>query len=920
MRPLFLLTMALCFLSALPARGDIPRMISYQGIVTDTAGTPIPDGTYTITFRLYVIPGGGTRIWEEQKTMQLRRGLISTTLGDQALFGSSVDFTQPYWLGIQIGADPEMQPRIRLTASGYSIRAEKSDTSMFAMAAPTPAVVDSSRIAGAVPDNSITGARILDGTIQRVDVDPSFKAPRADTADFALVGTVSGNAGGDLTGTYPNPAIASGAVSTQKLADNSITSVKIVDGVVGTSDMADGTVTSPKIADGTVATVDLANAAVTTPKIVDGAITAPKIPTGQVVKSLNGVRDNIMLTATGGATITSNGDTITITAGSGGGGTGVQGVQNTNNTLDVMNPSGPTVTVNVKSSGITTTQLADNAVTSGKISDGTVSTIDLALASVTNDRIADNAVTASKIADGSIVSADIADAAVTMPKINQSGAMVGQVMKWTGTAWAPASDSAGGPPSGSAGGDLSGTYPGPTIANNAITSAKIQDGSVGTSDITDNAVNSAKITDLSIGSADIATGAVTSAKILDGSVQRVDVASNFKAPLADTSDFARSATLAFPYSDSTSSAGAAFSATNTQTGGAAWGIYGQSNSIIGLGLYGIASATTGQNYGVWGGSNSPSGRGVYGIAPTYGVHGNAFATTGTNYGVYGQSSSLSGHGVYGNATATTGLNYGVYGQSSSNFGRGVYGNATATTGPTTGVYGLSNSTDGYGVFGSAPTYGVFGAGGLYGLYGLAIAGTGENYGVFGQTASASGYAGYFQGRLHVTGTLSKGGGSFKIDHPLDPANKYLYHSFVESPDMMNIYNGNVVLDANGEASVQLPEWFEALNRDFRYQLTCIGAFAPVFIGEEILANRFKIAGGKQGMKVSWQVTGIRKDAFAEKHRIPVEEEKQGEERGRYMHPEAFGLAKEMAIPSNQLPKGFTHPAERDDHRPVVGEK
>ena len=60
--------------------------------------------------------------------------------------------------------------------------------------------------------------------------------------------------------------------------------------------------------------------------------------------------------------------------------------------------------------------------------------------------------------------------------------------------------------------------------------------------------------------------------------------------------------------------------------------------------------------------------------------------------------------------------------------------------------------------------------------------------------------GEFIGDVDVTGTLTKSAGSFKIDHPLDPENKYLSHSFVESPDMMNIYNGNVVLDATGEAS------------------------------------------------------------------------------------------------------------------------
>ena len=109
--------------------------------------------------------------------------------------------------------------------------------------------------------------------------------------------------------------------------------------------------------------------------------------------------------------------------------------------------------------------------------------------------------------------------------------------------------------------------------------------------------------------------------------------------------------------------------------------------------------------------------------------------------------------------------------------------------------------------------------------------------------AASGYAGYFSGKVHVTGTLSKAGGSFIIDHPLDPANKYLSHSFVESPDMKNIYDGIAVLDADGRADVELPDWFQALNRDFRYQLTCVGAFAPVYVAEEMHDNRFQIAGG-----------------------------------------------------------------------------
>src|SRR6476620_10933234 len=182
--------------------------------------------------------------------------------------------------------------------------------------------------------------------------------------------------------------------------------------------------------------------------------------------------------------------------------------------------------------------------------------------------------------------------------------------------------------------------------------------------------------------------------------------------------------------------------------------------------------------------------------------------------------------------------------------------------------------------------------------------------------SSSGYAAILNGKVKITGNLEKAGGSFKIDHPLDPANKYLCHAFVESPDMKNVYDGVVVLDDKGEAEIELPDWFGILNKDFRYQITAIGAPGPnLYIAEEILdtittstkhgshhdndgyddsgddnnnnRSRFKIAGGTSAMKVSWQVTGIRKDPWASAHRIQVEEDKPDKERGYYIHPDLY---------------------------------
>ena len=107
--------------------------------------------------------------------------------------------------------------------------------------------------------------------------------------------------------------------------------------------------------------------------------------------------------------------------------------------------------------------------------------------------------------------------------------------------------------------------------------------------------------------------------------------------------------------------------------------------------------------------------------------------------------------------------------------------------------------------------------------------------------------------------------------------------------MMNVYNGNATLDASGAAWIDLPAYFQALNRDFRYQLTAIGGPGPnLYIAQEVQNNRFQIAGGGPGLRVSWQVTGIRQDAYANANRIVVEAEKPAGERGTFLHPEAFG--------------------------------
>jgi hypothetical protein len=248
------------------------------------------------------------------------------------------------------------------------------------------------------------------------------------------------------------------------------------------------------------------------------------------------------------------------------------------------------------------------------------------------------------------------------------------------------------------------------------------------------------------------------------------------------------------------------------------------------------------------------------------------------FGGPGVSDNPGGSGVFGK---------GGPGSKTQNGGAGVEASGGDTDDDSTGTPGFGgilhggsarNGSGGIGVHAE----GGFGSGtGHRGGTGLfAAGGVGEN-------GAPLGLAAELDGDVTITGNLSKGGGSFKIDHPLDPENKYLYHSFVESPDMMNIYNGTATTDGSGEATVTLPDWFEALNQDFRYQLTVIGTFAQAIVEQKVKDNRFVIKTNAPNVEVSWQVTGIRHDAYANKHRIPVEEDKPADERGKYLHPDAF---------------------------------
>jgi hypothetical protein len=377
------------------------------------------------------------------------------------------------------------------------------------------------------------------------------------------------------------------------------------------------------------------------------------------------------------------------------------------------------------------------------------------------------------------------------------------------------------------------------------------------------------------------------------------------------------------------------------TSGTTYGVAGEAQSTSGIGVGGFSFATTGTTYGVYG-SNASPGSGVYGTSPLTGVEG-----ASPYVGVYGTSSgsSVAGAGigkagVWGDTGGGVGFFTGVLGTADDKTA-GFFLNAGLDD-PT--IY-AENELDDFGAvlfqgyMTGVSTFATIGdpgcnvgfiaiqlgQGGMSSCDNYTIAGgdNGDTYinatndeavhlrvnSVEALTATIGAIT--IPGNLYVGGTKN-----FRIDHPLDPANKFLFHAAIESSEVLNLYSGNVALDASGEAVVKLPDWFEIINKDFRYQLTSIGAPGrDLYIAEEVSGGHFKIAGGKPGGKVSWQVSGVRNDAWEKAHPMVVEADK-GAQRGQYLTPELYGAPETARM-------GYMAPAPGSEkivhHRPVFQE-
>ncbi|MEQ1933543.1 MAG: hypothetical protein ABL962_06655 [Fimbriimonadaceae bacterium] len=317
-------------------------------------------------------------------------------------------------------------------------------------------------------------------------------------------------------------------------------------------------------------------------------------------------------------------------------------------------------------------------------------------------------------------------------------------------------------------------------------------------------------------------------------------------------------------------------------------------------IFGLSSTST-----TWAGTYITTGSGGL---PYYGydnVTHNAYTYLAANgvlqFNVGGNNRlSISETGNVGIASTTTPTRrLEVYDNNSNNTGAFYIQNGAAptVTNPA-GRYGIMAHTKGTAQVMTISAISETTSGASYALYGDAR-GPGINYGVSGFAAGGSlNYSGHFLGQIYAD-SANSGIKNFLIDHPLDPANKVLTHSSVESDERMNLYRGSAVTDAKGFATAKVPSWFDALNEDIQYQLTVIGDksdnFVLVKIAQELHRGEFLIRTSEPNVKVNWQVSGRRHDPTSNHFPMEVERMKVEGEKGKYYVPEAYGKDKRFGI-------------------------
>lgn len=350
------------------------------------------------------------------------------------------------------------------------------------------------------------------------------------------------------------------------------------------------------------------------------------------------------------------------------------------------------------------------------------------------------------------------------------------------------------------------------------------------------------------------------------------------------------------------------------------GVKGEVTGSEARGVWAHASSTTGPTYGVYSETQSSSGIGAMGFASS---------GTGVTVGLYGFTSSFEGTPILGRSTNPLHNRAAIKGETSGSGGIAVHGESLSITGFAIGGYFTSVSANGRGLivenlstapqtviggdFSTAGTglgYAVRGVTvgtGAIGVFGAANSPSGATNGVRGFSTSPAGFGVFANGALGASGTKS-----FVIDHPHDPENKLLRHYCAEGPAPYNIYQGEIITGADGYALVELPSYFESINKNPKIQLTVVDGsdeFVMSKVTKTVQGGRFQIRTSKPGVLVYWEVKAERNDEWVRANPPVVESDKPHHERGKYLRPELFGMPKERGV--DFIPPRKPHPNETD---------
>jgi hypothetical protein len=245
-------------------------IVSYQGRLADSQGTPLT-GTYDMVFRLYDLPGpDATLLWEESwsepNSVQVYDGLFNVMLGSlNPVPQDTIVQNGALWLGISVGSDEEMTPRVQLGSVPFAMQANT--------------VLDGSITTSKLADGAVTSGKIGDGNVATVDL-----------------------ANGAVTGAK----IAADAVGSSHIAAGAVGASEIAADAVRSSEIAANAVTASEIAADAVGSSEIASGAVGGSEIANGAVTQTDAPT--LIRSVNGTNREIQYgVACMGTTLDSSG-------------------------------------------------------------------------------------------------------------------------------------------------------------------------------------------------------------------------------------------------------------------------------------------------------------------------------------------------------------------------------------------------------------------------------------------------------------------------------------------------------------------------------------------------------------------------------------------------------------------------------------